>query len=563
MSDSPLDFGSSLPNFEDDSTAGPTGLSSSTLQPPNAATDLATEALADEEGKSVSRKLLGYTFKFALPSWLISLVLHLAILLLMAAYSIEPISDALTKLIIDSGPVEDVSELESFEISSEDVDMSEFTEQTELAESLPQAQPQLTEVAIEIPTVAVEMGSMAEMSLESLTSQLVPSSVVGTSINAMTQGMTGRSAAAKRDLLEKFGGGSDTEKAVAMGLRWLAQHQLPDGSWSFDHTVACRGQCGNPGVFLDAKNGATGMALMAFFGAGQTHKQGDYQQNVFRGLTFLLQQMRVQKVVGVSVGSWFDDPAPGKGGRNPDQNYKMYGHGLATIAVCEAYGMTQDPQLLEAAQLGINFIVAAQDPDGGGWQYQIRTPGDTSVVGWQMMALKSAWMSRINFPDETIRRANFFLNSVQLDNGAKYLYKPREPARTNATDACGVLCRMYLGLPKNNPGIVQAVKNFQNAGPGENDCYFNYYATQVIKQFGGEEWPRWNEKMKQQLLTTQINTGHAAGSWTPAGGSGENSNFDQKGGRLYTTCMSIMVLEVYYRYLPIYHDQAEDEAFRL
>ena len=67
--------------------------------------------------------------------------------------------------------------------------------------------------------------------------------------------------------------------------------------------------------------------------------------------------------------------------------------------------MTHDKGLMAPAQASINFIVAAQDPVGGGWRYQVKQAGDTSVVGWQLMALKSAHMAYLNVPPETIREA--------------------------------------------------------------------------------------------------------------------------------------------------------------
>ena len=83
---------------------------------------------------------------------------------------------------------------------------------------------------------------------------------------------------------------------------------------------------------------------------------------------------------------------------------RMYSHGLCSIALCEAYVMTRDKTLLQPAQLSLNHISYAQDPVGGGWRYTPRQPGDTSVFGWQLMALKTGHSSYLKVKPETVDR---------------------------------------------------------------------------------------------------------------------------------------------------------------
>jgi hypothetical protein len=234
----------------------------------------------------------------------------------------------------------------------------------------------------------------------------------------------------------------------------------------------------------------------------------------------------------------------------------MYSHGLAAIVLCEAYAMTQDRGLMQPAQLGINHIVYAQDPVGGGWRYQPRTPGDTSVVGWQLMALKSGHMAYLNVPKETVAGAIKFLDSVQSESGAKYGYTG--PGGGQATTACGLLCRMYLGWKKDHPGIERGVEYLSGLGPSKGNMYYNYYATQVMRHYEGEKWDKWNVEMRDFLVNSQDKNAHQTGSWFMNGDHGSTH-----GGRIYCTSMSTMILEVYYRHMPIYAKAAAEDDFPL
>ncbi len=218
-------------------------------------------------------------------------------------------------------------------------------------------------------------------------------------------------------------------------LEWLSEHQNSDGSWNFAHQMAqrCGGRCDHPGRQGQAVVASTALGLLPFLGAGETHRQGRYKRNVDMALHFL---GRAMHQLGGNGSMW-------------EQGGRMYGHGLASIALCEAYGMTRDSALEQAAQKSIDFIVNCQDPVGGGWRYFPQRDGDTSVVGWQLMALKSANMAYLKVPPDTIRKAGYFLDSVQLDEGSMYGYT--SPNDGSATSAIGLLCRMYMGWPHDRP----------------------------------------------------------------------------------------------------------------
>src|SRR5207244_1946905 len=159
-------------------------------------------------------------------------------------------------------------------------------------------------------------------------------------------------------LLREGGGNSDSEACVAAGLKWIAAHQAPDGHWSlrrFSDHGPC--DCGGAG---DSDNdvAATAFALLPMLGAGQTHRVSPdkatnrYAKNVDKGLKYLLLKQNKDGAFYVSASG----------------NTHMYAHGLATIAVCEAYGLTADPALRRPAQLALNYIARAPSPEGG-WRY--------------------------------------------------------------------------------------------------------------------------------------------------------------------------------------------------
>lgn len=350
----------------------------------------------------------------------------------------------------------------------------------------------------------------------------------------------GRDPALRAQMVRTSGGTSATEAAVARGLKFLARHQRSDGSWSLQHfrTPDCDDTCSHPGGFSTNVAG-TALALLPFLGAGQTHLQGEYQEEVLKGLNALCaQQLEDGDLRGEGDG-------------------RMYAHGMAAIVLCEAYALTQDKQLYEPAQRALNFIVAAQH-SAGGWRYEPGEPGDVSVVGWQLMALKSGQMAGLHVPNEVFERASLFLDSVVRDrNAGEYAYQPGR-STTIAMTAEALLCRQYLGWSRDHKGLKAGVDLMVRQHlPSEKrpNVYYWYYATQVMHHYGGSSWRTWNEKMRDLLVSTQEIKGHAAGSWTPRG-NGIDGGFADYAGRIYMTALCLCTLEVYYRHLPLYGQAA-------
>lgn len=474
------------------------------------------------------------------PAWAVSMVIHMMTLVAMAMVAVPEPAPAKAQHLIVTPPEEQKVEEEVKEVENEqptsllDEETSvesvafESTVEQEQMDIQPSDEPEAAPAAVDLSDMGLEHAPKSDLL-----------NIVGV-YGAM--GISARGSNARSQLVMREGGSDSSEKAVSTALRWLANHQLRDGSWSFNHSLAptCRGQCRNPGSLAEARNGATGLALLPFLGSGQTHTEGKYKATIRRGLSYLINHMR--------VGA--------QGGALNESGGNMYSHGLASIALCEAYAMTHDKDLLGPAQAAMDFICFAQDPRSGGWRYKPRERGDTSIVGWQLMALKSGHMANLRVPPLTVHRASLYLDSVQSDDGAAYGYLEMGKG-TEATTAIGLLCRMYLGWKKDSPAMQRGVKFLSRHGPSGANMYYNYYATQVMRHWEGEEWANWNRQMRDQLVHAQAKQGHEDGSWF----SGTGDNGAGPGGRLYCTAMATMILEVYYRHLPLYRAQSVDQDF--
>lgn len=347
--------------------------------------------------------------------------------------------------------------------------------------------------------------------------------------------LDGRDGPLKAQLLEDTT--PEGEQAVYRGLKWLAAHQRDDGGWHFDHRQTGCKYCANPGTH-GSMTAATGLALLPFLGAGHTHKKGEFQETVRKGLDFLKGRVKLTPLGG-----------------DLQDGVNLYSQAIATLALCEAYAMTEDRDLFVPCYEAVRFIVNSQHKPGGGWRYFPGQVGDTTVTGWMLMALKSAQLAYIPVPPDVWPNARHFLDLVQDDGGAAYGYQSPEKNRTTMT-AIGLLCRMYTGWPRSHEALGRGVRSVGRKGPSKTDLYFDYYATQTMRHYGGTEWHSWNGAMREFLITTQEERGHMSGSWYFADQHGD------QGGRVYNTAMAVLILEVYYRYLPIYGFRAVGEDFR-
>ena len=340
------------------------------------------------------------------------------------------------------------------------------------------------------------------------------------------------------------GATQESEATVTSALKWLAANQGPNGRWEARRTGAGARRAADGedrfGAGTTADTGITGLALLSFLAAGNTHLQGQHQVAVRRGLEFLLSMQDADGNLGASTNMY----------------EKMYCHAMATCALSEAFAMSGDDRLQPAVRRAIAFTVASQDRASGGWRYGPNQSGDTSQLGWQVMALKSAELGGIRIPDQTRGGIERFLKSVALGRAAGLAcYQPVRPVQSRSMTAEALVCRQFLGIIDQPAALAEASEFVlqEMPGVGTTNYYYWYYGTLSMYQLQGDAWRRWNDALQAKLIKTQRTDGELAGSWDP------DPVWGGCGGRAYSTALGTLCLEVYYRFLPLYVEAAGRE----
>jgi hypothetical protein len=399
-----------------------------------------------------------------------------------------------------------------------------------------------------------------------------------------------RTGGGRQKLLERHGGSAATEAAVHAALRWLSRHQSQDGHWDIKKL-----QGGDtPGGGFANDECIAPLVVLAFLGAGHTPVAGEFKDTVRYAIDWIIAR---QNPNGSLKPSGFNIGAMG----NLTYNY---GESLAALALSEAYGMTHDTRIRDAAQRSINYIVSAQEIDGG-WSHS--GCKSTSVVGWMVMALKSAKIAKLNVPQTTFQRALAYLERVSDKDKDGYFglagYAGRGQYCYNkghTMTAVAMVCMQFMGrgsdTPKQAEIIMETLPQWKPGndfvGPPQN-FYHWYYGTLAMFQHGGEDWKKWNAALQKTLLPNQHhalalpkpsepaadadddsvmihirsktsdaetrteieinneikNNPDLEGSWDPC------TTWDPSGGRVYSTAMGALCLEVYYRYLQLSPDR--------
>ncbi len=364
-----------------------------------------------------------------------------------------------------------------------------------------------------------------------------------------------RGGGGRKRAVKRFGGSEKTESAVEAALRWLARHQEEDGRW-------------DPGKWEgNAKYpvSMTGIALLAFLGAGYTDKSGVFRDNVRRAQNWLVSMIRGGERVNHGEGKAFVILF---GEQKKIFPCIMYEQGMAALALAEAYGMNKNTRLKGAAQDAIDYILRAQGPYEV-WNYTSKYNkagrNDTSVSGWCLMALKSAKIAGLKVNGDAFQGAMSWVNAATDQKTGKCAYSGTGNAiqrgrGSDAMCAAGMLMKQFMGVNRDAPILQASAEHLRTRLPvwGENgkssNFYYWYYGTLCMFQMGGKYWKEWNVAIKKALLENQRKGGPLDGSAQDVDGSWDPTKGGKVhvGGRVFSTALGALSLEVYYRYLPLY-----------
>jgi len=328
-----------------------------------------------------------------------------------------------------------------------------------------------------------------------------------------------------------------TARAIAAGLYWLAKHQAPQGNWSLQkYTDMCKDKTCTGAATQESLSAATALGLLPFLAAGQTQtSNGPFKKTIAAGVDWLLNHQKPDGDLSADAGS------------------QTYSHGLATVVLCEDFGITHDKVVGLAAQKAIDFIEAAQNPTTGGWRNEPTDHGGMSTFAWQLTALKSAQLAGLTVKPATLDGAKKWLESCGAggEKVGQFSFQPHgEP--TLAMSAAGILANQYLNADRKdtvNTGGIQFL--MAHLPDSENyNVYYWFNGTQAMHNMADKDWDTWNQTVDKALVKSQSRTGCASGSWDPEKPNQEA--WGPLGGRIMQTSLSVLTLEVYYRYLPLY-----------
>jgi hypothetical protein len=378
-----------------------------------------------------------------------------------------------------------------------------------------------------------------------------------------------RNGGGRKLMVKRHGGSAATESAVEKALRWLAYHQEADGHWEVDKFLSNKEYRygGSAGMSSKYVPGITGLATLAFLGAGHSTRIGQYKDNVKRAVAWMLSQ---QGPDGDFTAKF-----------NPQhKGCQYYGHCICTLACGEALAMdghivkdvspgdnAGKSPLQIATEKGVELILKWQAENStGGWTYYAPNVTDPTVTGWAVMALKSAKVAGIHVPADAILKAKEAVKKISTvdKNKGDYGWTTTGYLAAGANDfaskgyactAAGMVINLFLGVDVTDDYVAgaasyitqdDALPNYifkpQDPSTDHQNLYYWYYGTLGSFQAGGDYWKKWNAKLKEALVPNQCKDGDNDGSWAP------DDVWGAWGGRVYSTALACLSLEVYYRY---------------
>lgn len=362
-----------------------------------------------------------------------------------------------------------------------------------------------------------------------------------------------RTADDRGEWIQDYGGSPISEQSVTEGLAWLARHQGQDGAWASYYLgktpkSLCEddNKCRIPGGRFSMAT--TGLSLLAFQAGGHYHfNDQKYSEAVKRGLDWLVKNQR-------DDGGLYGADSPGR------NSQFMYEHGIATFALAEACALSRsfqrdaEGEYAQALERAVKFIVDGQHRDGG-WRYSDNKyeGGDTSVSGWQVLALKTAKEAGLKLEDNVVDGIRDFFKKCETGENGRTGYVPGN-ILTDATTGVGMLVHQFFLNQQESDLINKAAPYLANLADSRGkrgsgtDYYLWYNCTLAMFQAGQhghkDNWSRWNNVIRERLIASQRgqDAGCERGSWDPSDGH------DRSGGRVYSTALAVLTLEVYYRF---------------